>query len=441
MVQVPAGVICDVAFGSEERARNFPPSDHLVGRAWIDTVTAGSRATIGQLLRDSTQRGAPLWRRLSHLGASGTDLPVEYTTVRAGTSGRVVAIGRSLRPMVQLQQRLLEAQVALEREHAGLRKFETRYRLLFQEASGAALLVDAANHKVVESNINAAQFLVGDDQSLAGRVLGELFDAASRHKVEAMLRRVLASGEPDQLQARRKGRGKGNARVAAWRVREGRDAFFLVRLEARPGPDPRSPRARAPVGEFLEHGPDGFVITDSGGRTQYANLAFVDMVELGSREQARNEPLDRWLGSPGVDFQLLTNPLRAGHALRLFATTLRSESGSAVDVEICGVRLPEDEGGCYGFAIRDIGRRLPVERRPADANLRSLEQLTELVGRVALKELVRESTGLIERRCIEAALKLTGDNRAAAASVLGLSRQSLYAKMRQYGIYEPGLPN
>ena len=51
-----------------------------------------------------------------------------------------------------------------------------------------------------------------------------------------------------------------------------------------------------------------------------------------------------------------------------------------------------------------------------------------------LKDLVRETTDLIERLCIEAALELTGDNRASAAEMLGLSRQSLYVKLRRYGL-------
>jgi DNA-binding NtrC family response regulator len=63
-----------------------------------------------------------------------------------------------------------------------------------------------------------------------------------------------------------------------------------------------------------------------------------------------------------------------------------------------------------------------------------VEQLTELVGQVSLKDLVRESTDLIEKLCIEAALELTGDNRASAAEMLGLSRQGLYSKLRRYGI-------
>jgi hypothetical protein len=60
--------------------------------------------------------------------------------------------------------------------------------------------------------------------------------------------------------------------------------------------------------------------------------------------------------------------------------------------------------------------------------------LTELVGRVPLKELVREAADVIERLAIEAALKLTGDNRALASDLLGLSRQSLYIKLHRYGL-------
>jgi DNA-binding NtrC family response regulator len=51
---------------------------------------------------------------------------------------------------------------------------------------------------------------------------------------------------------------------------------------------------------------------------------------------------------------------------------------------------------------------------------------------VPLKEIVRDTTDLIEQLCIEAALQLTNDNRASAAEMLGLSRQSLYVKMRRY---------
>jgi DNA-binding NtrC family response regulator len=53
---------------------------------------------------------------------------------------------------------------------------------------------------------------------------------------------------------------------------------------------------------------------------------------------------------------------------------------------------------------------------------------------MSLKEIVRESTDLIERLCIEAALAYTADNRASAAEILGVSRQSLYSKLHRHGL-------
>jgi len=96
------------------------------------------------------------------------------------------------------------------------------------------------------------------------------------------------------------------------------------------------------------------------------------------------------------------------------------------------------EQPCFGFTIRAVGRRLRDDTDPGTAPRRdlprSVEQLAELVGRVSLKEIVRESTDLIERLCIEAALAYTDDNRASAAEILGLSRQSLYSKLHRHGL-------
>ena len=55
-----------------------------------------------------------------------------------------------------------------------------------------------------------------------------------------------------------------------------------------------------------------------------------------------------------------------------------------------------------------------------------------------MKDIVGETTDLIEQLCIEAALELTRDNRAAAAEMLGMSRQSLYVKLRRYGLGRTG---
>ena len=51
-----------------------------------------------------------------------------------------------------------------------------------------------------------------------------------------------------------------------------------------------------------------------------------------------------------------------------------------------------------------------------------------------MKDIVSETTDLIEQLCIEAALQMTQGNRASAAQLLGLSRQSLYVKLNRFGL-------
>ncbi len=169
-----------------------------------------------------------------------------------------------------------------------------------------------------------------------------------------------------------------------------------------------------------------------------ANAAFVELTQLAGEDAVRGQSLERWLGRPGVDLSVMLATLRQQGAVRLFATSLRGEHGVPAEVEISGVSVPDGDPPCLGFTVRHIGRRLGGELQAGKTTPRSVEQLTQLVGRMPLKDLVRESTDLIEQLCIEAALELTQDNRASAAEMLGLSRQSLYVKLRRYGLGDLG---
>jgi transcriptional regulator PpsR len=167
-----------------------------------------------------------------------------------------------------------------------------------------------------------------------------------------------------------------------------------------------------------------------------ANRAFLDFVQLAAGEQARGRSLDDWFGRPGADLSVLLANLRQHGSVRLFATTLRGELGLSTEVEISAVSVDDIDEPRLGFSIRGVGRRL-ASAAPRGRQLpRSVEQLTELIGRVPLKDIVRETADVIEKLCIEAALELTGDNRASAAEMLGLSRQSLYVKLHRFGMGE-----
>jgi transcriptional regulator PpsR len=435
------GVIRDVSASTDDLAKES--FSEWLGQLWVDTVTLESRPKVELLLRDA---GAPTdnpnRRHVNQVLSGGRELPLLFSArrIESGTGAmqahRLIACGRDLRATAALQQRLVEAQQAMERDYWKFRHAETRYRHLFQVASEAVLVVDSATQKILEAN-PAATELLGEsgNPDLVGMTFPVGFDAAGAEALSNLVAGVRATGRADQARAHLTG-GPGTVTVSVSTYRQDRLSHLLVRLNRTQAEisSPDAPSTSAILLRMVQSAPDCLVVTDLEGHVVSVNAAFIELAQLTTEEQARGQTLDRWLGRTGVDLSVLISNLRQRGAVRLFATTLRGESGAVTDVEISATMATQGEQPFLGFTIRDVGRRLSSEPRPGKELPKSVGQLTELVGRVPLKDIVGETTDLIEQLCIEAALELTRDNRASAAEMLGLSRQSLYVKLRRYGM-------
>ena len=398
------------------------------GDDWLDqpmasTVTVESQPKVAELLDEAGASEQARWRHVNHVTRAG-ELPILYSAVPLD-AGSIIALGRDMRPTAELQQRLVDAQHEVEREYAKLRQIETRYRLLFQMSREAVLVIDPATGRIVEANPSANELLGVS----AGQPFPAGLDGAGTETVTQLMAHVQATGSTDEARVRTAA-GDRELGISASLFRDERGALLLVRAGGGPQPPPRDGRGR--VLELIDGCPDGFVVTGTDGRVLSANAAFLELAQLTNVEQAVGRSIDQWLGRPGVDLSVLAANLREHGAVRLFSTTVRGEQGVNEPVEISAVQA-QGPPPCFGFVLRSVGRR-PARTGSEHALPQSAEQLTELVGRVPLKDLVRETTDLIERLCIEAALEITGDNRASAAEMLGLSRQSLYVKLRRYGV-------
>jgi transcriptional regulator PpsR len=436
MILDSEGTIRDLAYGSDELSSEI--GDDWIGQKWADTVTADSRPRVQQLLADApTDATAPNWQQVDHVSRTGADLPVRYYVARLDAR-HLIAVGRNLQGIAALQQRLVDAQQSLERDYWRLRQLETRYRLLFRSASDAILIMDPDTGKVVEANPAASLLLAADSRRLVGRAFPDGFDEAGTRAIQSLIAGIRAAGRANDVRARL--RAGTEFQVSGAPVRQESASLILLRLAPvdEQGHKQQTPEPRSRLSRMVEKAPDGIVLTGQDGRILSANGAFLDLAQINSEDQARGESLDRWLGRPGVDLNVLIANLKQHGAVRLFATTIRSDGGASSEVEISAVSVHNGDQPSFGFIIRNVDRRVSADIGGERALPSSIEHLSELVGRVPLKEVVRESTDMIERLCIESALELTGDNRASAAELLGLSRQSLYVKLRRYGLSEHG---
>jgi transcriptional regulator PpsR len=429
------GTVLDVACNTDDVAREVGDASAWLGRRWVELVALDSRSKVLDMLEPHGERHGPAWRHVNQISPRGGTLPILYSTVRIGADHRTVAFGRDLRPIAALQQRLVDAQASLERDYMRLRYAETRYRLLFQMSSEPVLVVDADQGRIVEVNPANEQLLGAAGRPEVGQPFLDLFTSDGQRSAELLLAGVRAAGRADDVRVELAAFGR-SVDISASMFRQDNNTFFLVRMSPVATADeieaPNRPKSK--LLKLVESAPDGFVVTGQDGRIVTANSAFLEMTQLATEEQARGEPLERWLGRPGVDLEVLLANLRERGPVRLFPSTLRGEYGAQAEVEISAVSVMNGGKPCFGFAIRDVGSRLSAEFGARREMPRSMQQLSELIGRVPLKDLVREATDVIERLCIEAALELTNDNRASAAEMLGLSRQSLYVKLRRYGL-------
>lgn len=427
-----AGAILDLSIQNEELIAEIEGGRQWIGMSMQQTVAADSRTKVAMLLQDAA-RCETKWRHINHLMADGRSVPVLYCCVQLGQQGRMVAFGRDLRAQSALQQRLMNAQQSLEQDYSRLRDAEMRYRLLFQTSSEAVLILDPVRNRIVEANPAAREMFGADMREIVGHALLPRFVDADAPGL--YLNAVRAGETPEDLPAHLL-HGHREILMRATAFRQDSSTMLLVRISSALAVAAASSLSavKSKLLRAVESAPDGFVLTDNDGVILTANAAFLEMAGVLIEDAARGQPLDRWVGESGVDLTVLIANLRQRGSVRFFATSMRGEGVSAAQVEISAVSIANGGKPSFGFAIRNVGPRLRVDTKASRTLPRSVEQLQELIGRVALKDLVREATEVIERLSIEAALELTNDNRASAAEMLGLSRQSLYVKLRRYGL-------
>jgi transcriptional regulator PpsR len=409
--------------------------DPWIDRPWSDTVLPDQRLHLQRLVDNARQGGRTGIGQVVQRFPSGLALPVEYTIIRLGSDAGLMAIGKPLLAVTELQSRLLNTQRALENDYWKLRSVETRYRLLFDSARDAVLVLDAGSLRIIEANPAALRMLGPTADAADDDLLARLSDP-DRRSLVALLERVaeqgLASGEMARF-------GK---RAGPWQLRASlldADQRTTILLQVSPLGEPLLPPAPEAqpdsYADLLERSPDGFVLMDGGGMILTANAAFAEMAQVGSTALLAGKPFDGWLARPGADMTVVVGSLQRFGRVRLLPTKIIGALGSVTNVELSAVGDRDRDPRRIAVLLRDVGRRLEAFGGEAGTGGESVgEDFALQIGRTPLRVLVEETVASVERRYLEMALQLTAGNRTAAAQVLGLSRQSLHAKLRRYGL-------
>lgn len=371
---------------------------------------------------------------LNHAGAVQYEFPVRYTLRRWPGTDKLLMLGRDLRPMAEVQQQLVQAHRALGRDHEAQRELETRYRVLMEENSFPLLIVSETTGRIVDLNSSAARLLGAARNDLLNASIAQEFDGRRRGELlESLAKNGTSEGAGYlDLNVRRTGQ---RVKISAKMFRASRDRLLLCRVGLSESAQSQESDRSLMMQNLFEKGTDAIVFIDGNGLIKAANEAFLNITDSHSASVVIDRAFSDFLSRGAVDLKvLLDNVKRVGH-LRHYRTRLNTDYMGEVSVELSATLFQDKGKQVVGIVARDsVVSDSIVWPTAAGADNEGLRNVMRLVGYSTLKEIVDETTEIIEKMCIEAALEMSGNNRAAAAELLSLSRQSLYVKLRKFGI-------
>jgi len=411
--------------------RNAVPAEALAeesleawsGRRFADIIDPGADRAILLSIENMRENGASTCFQVKQRFPSGREFPMEYTAISLGDNAGFVAVGRNLQIVSDLQSRLQLAQQAREQDYWRIREVETRYRMLFDASNDAVVLVAVADLRIIEANLAAEQNF--------GLFPGGDFRARMQERDKKAFRAML-----DKV--REQGRAPGMAlhlsmfaescSVRASMTSTDAGQAYLLQIAAMAGKETAAERsAQFAMSSVVQRLPQGFVFIDRSGVILSANEAFLDMAQLPSEAAARGKNLKLWMNDPGADISVVLNLLRKHGSVRRMAARLDGALGATTCVEVSAVGDKPEDFEVAGLLLNEAAG-FSQARAPSAGREEGMPTTAE----TSLDQIVRSSTEALERKTIVAALERFEGNRTSAAKYLGLSRQSLHAKLRKY---------
>ena len=347
----------------------------------------------------------------------------------------MLLLGRDLRPIAETQQQLVQAQIALEQGYEARREFDARYRVVMSNVDDAVLFVSVQTGRIEDANRQAASLLGLKQDALTGAALSNLFvDRSGAELVDSLMNATLSDARGPVLVRTSRTRQEVGLYPVLFRASGQRVLMCrVIGAAAMPVADSASNHAAA----LFRGTTDAVVFMDPRGTTLSVNDSFLDLVGATHLSDVVGQPLAEYLARGQIDMSvLLENAARSGQ-MRVYSTRLVNDLGARVPVEVSVTALEDADNPAVALIIRDVSR-LEGVRKADGAGAATIPEagrnVMDLVGSASLIEIVSVTTDVVVKMCIETAGSVTRNNRVAAAEMLGLARQSLYVKLRKYGL-------
>ena len=405
------------------------------GLQFLDTLTKESvpkfEARIAQFKEGQKEvRPVELNHRPTH---QQTELPVRYTYHRAAEDGSTLILGSDLRPVAEMQQQLVEAQIALENDYDARREHEIMLKVLM-ESSDVATVFIALDTGVISSCNSAAEVLLGRSRK-------ELMDASFAAEFEdedvtSLIDRMVTAASDVSITAvlANSARGGRSYRLNPTLFRGATSQMLLCKMEPEDSSLEPIDQLATHLVSFFHKGVDPIVFVNMSGQILSANEAFVSVANVTHAQTLSGRSMSDFFSRGSVDLNVILESARRNGKMRLYSTKILNEHGDERPVEISTTQIRTEREPICVLVMRNARRVEGISTPTSQMSEEEVNSVVELIGSQSLKDVVARSTDVVEKMCIETAIRMTSNNRVAAAEMLGLSRQSLYVKLRKYNL-------
>ncbi|MAM62903.1 transcriptional regulator PpsR [Maritimibacter sp. UBA3975] len=412
--------------------------DHWVGRDIAGFLTEESESKLASRLAEmsASPESTPRPIELNHVDNATWEFPVRYTLHRVRASDEILLLGRDMQPIAEVQQQLVKEQLARERDQLRIRAENTFYRVVLDAAEAPILILEPQKGRIRDLNTSAALLLGSKVDTLVGTSFGQLFEG---RRTASFMESLQSSADSEEVEgidavARRNGR---ELMIYPENFRAAGDHFMLCRLDPLDEESTTGPELAQSLAALFASASDAIVLTDTKGTLRDANDAFLILTDASQIRDVRGKSFGEFLVRGAIDLKLMLESAAKAGSMRNYSAQIASLTGTRASVEISVARLSQRSGDLgFGFIVRDASQREAFEPDLGGTPVseEAMKNVMDLVGTASLKELVSATSDVVEKLCIETAVRLTGNNRVAAAEMLGLSRQSLYVKLRKHGL-------
>ena len=409
--------------------------DTLIGRPWLELVRDSDSSVAQEALRLAQAEPGSAHRADVALisGPEEEPIPVTCWLCASHETSAVQVACIDLRGETNLRQQLVNAQIALEQDYEAQRDNDLKLRALMAVMDEPMLFVSVRSGNVIDANAAAADLFGRKASDLTGAGFHTMVEGKGPGGLIDKLVSVAASQSGGPVKATATGQHTP-IHLSPKMLRTSQDQILLCKLSSPTIVRASNDTLTDNLSDLFDNGVDAMVFAAQDGTVLSTNTAFLKLADVAHPQNVQGQSLSQFLARGSVDMGVIIGNAKRSGAMRLYATKIKSELGTDRPVEISTTRLRASDTPVYALIIRDASRVEAI--RPGSSNVADVDMrsVIEYIGNQSLKDIVAQTTDVVEKMCIETAVEMTSNNRVAAAEMLGLSRQSLYVKLRKYGL-------